>query len=144
MGLSAILSSYFEKRGHKIDDLKKSIIEFSTIPRNKLLEDTGKIKRDPQLIFVCDWHINIARQPSALKKHFHLFENDTAANEIFTSVPMIAYRRPRSLKNMLVKNKVRELETPRITEACKKKNCKLCKDIISAEKICNTKRRISI
>ena len=140
----ATLSSYFEKRGYKSEDLKKSIKEVSMMPRSKLLEDTEKIKRDPQLIFVCDWHPNVARLPSALKKHFHLLQNDTAANEIFTSVPMVAYRRPRSLKNILVRNRIREVETPKITEPCRKKNCKLCKDIISTDKICNTKRGISI
>ena len=108
------------------------------------MEDREESKRDPQSIFVCDRHPNVARLPSTLKKHFHLLQNDTAANEIFTSVPMVAYRRPRSLKNMLVKNRVREVETPRITEPCKKKNCKLCKDIIATDKICNTKRGISI
>ena len=88
--------------------------EVPEIPRSKLLEDTKKIKRDPQLIFVCDWHPNVLRLPSTLKKNFHLFQNDTTAKEI--SIPMVAFRRPRSLKNILVKNREREVETPRKTE----------------------------
>ena len=117
--------------------------EVSKKPRSKLLEDTEKIKRDPQLIFVCDWHPNVSHLPSALMKHLHLFQNDTTAKEI--SVPMVAYRRPISFKNILLKNREREVKTPRKTEACESKKCQLCKGIIvSTEKISNTKRGTTI
>ena len=139
----ATLSSFFEKRGYQSDELKRSIQEVSKIPRSKLLEDAEKIKRDPQMIFVCDWHPNVSRLPTALKTHFHLLQNDRAAKDIFTSVPMVAYRRPRSLKNILVRNRAREDGTPR-TEPCGKAKCKLCKDITSSDKICNTKLGITI
>ena len=143
----ATLSSFFEKRGYKPEGLKKTIQEVTKIPREKLLEETEKIKRDPQLIFVCNWHPNVSRLPTTLKKHFHLLQNDRKATEIFTSTPMVAYRRPRSLKNMLVKNAISEDDQPkqrRSTEPCGKGKCKLCKDIAIADEITNSKRRITI
>ena len=99
------------------------------------------------MIFVCNWHPNVSRLPTTLKKHFHLLENDRKAKEIFTSTPMVAYRRPRSLKNMLVKNVISEDDTPeksKTTEPCGKGKCKLCKDIAITDEITNSKRKIKI
>ena len=60
---------------------------------------------------------------------------------------MVAYRRPRTLKNILVKNNISEDgSTKRVTstEPCGKPKCKLCKDIITTDTISNTKRNITI
>ena len=141
------LSSFFEKRGYNRQFLQRSIQEVSKIPREILLAEKNKVKRDPQLIFVCDWHPNLSRLSTSLKKHFHLLQNDRKAKNVFTSMPMVAYRRPRTLKNILVKNNISEDgSTKRVTstEPCGKPKCKLCKDIITTDTISNTKRNITI
>ena len=144
----ATLSSFFEKRGYNSKDLKRTVQEVSKIPRTKLLEEMEKIKRDRQSIFVCDWHPNVSRLPTVLKKHFHLLQNDQKTKDIFTSMPMVAYRRPKTLKNILVKNNISEKKTPpkhiRTTEPCGKAKCKLCKDISTTGTIVNAKRGIKI
>ena len=76
----ATLSSFFEKRGYKPEGLKKTIQEVTKIPREKLLEETEKIKRDPQLIFVCNWHPNVSRLPTTPTKHCHLLQDDLHTN----------------------------------------------------------------
>ena len=60
---------------------------------------------------------------------------------------MVAYRRPRTLKNILVKTNISEdCATKRITETepCRKPKCQLCKDIVTTDTITNTKRHITI
>ena len=139
------LSSYFIKRGYQQNDLLRTMKEVSEIPRSKLLEEKSKDKKDPQSIFVCDWHPNMSQLPSVLKNHFHLLENDTKAKLIFTSKPIVAYRRPKTIKNIVVRNKIGGdgiKSNPKTTKPCGR--CKLCKDILTAESISNEKRRSNI
>ena len=144
----AILSTFFEKRGYNSKELKKTIQEISKIPRTSLLDETQKSKTDQQSIFVCDWHPNVSRLPAVLKKHFHLLQNDRYAKDIFTSTPIVAYRRPRSLKNILVKSDLTIEMSPRkqenVTKACNRSKCKLCKSIASTGTITNSKKGIRI
>ena len=141
------LASFFEKRGYNKIFLERSIKEVSKITREKLLEETMKVKQDPQMIFVCDWHPNLSRLSTSLKKHFHLLQNDRKAKKVFTSTPMVAYRRTRTLKNILVKNKLSEdcsSNQNTKTEPCRKPKCRMCKDIASTDTITNKKKNIKI
>ena len=126
---------------------ERSIKEVSRITRDELLRETIKVKQDPQTIFVCDWHPNLSRLSTSLKKHFHLLQNDRKAKSIFTSTPMVAYRRTRTLKNILVKSKLSEdgssQQVPK-TEPCRKPKCRMCKDIISTSTITTKKKNIKL
>ena len=140
------LSSFFEKRGYSSKDLQQSLKEVAKIPRDKLLEDKIKVRKDPQLIFVCDWHPNMSQLPSVLKKHFHLLQNDHKSKEIFTTSPIVAYRRPKTIKNIIVRNSILnddKIKKPKTTVPCGQ-NCKLCKDILTTDTITNEKRGIKI
>ena len=125
--------------------MQQSLEEVAKIPRDKLLEDKIKVRKDPQLIFVCDWHPNMSQLPSVLKKHFHLLQNDHKSKDIFTTSPIVAYRRPKTIKNIVVRNGIVNddiIEKPKTTVPCGK-NCKLCKDILTTDTIINEKRGIN-
>ena len=138
------LSSFFVKRGYHQNDLAQTVKEISEIKRSKLLEDNIQEKKDPQIIFVCEWHPNLSQLPSILKKH--LLENDTATKKIFLSRPIVAYRRPKSIKNYVIRNNIEaddvKKSKPKTTKPCGK--CKLCKDILTTECIANEKRNITM
>ena len=115
--------------------------EVSKIQRDTLLQDKITPRKDPQMILVCDWHPNLSIIPSILKKHYHLLRNDTKTSKIFTSPPTVAYRRPRCIKNLIVKNKSR---SKNITSTTKCGKCKLCPNIKTSETVTNQQRNITI
>ena len=138
-----MMSTFFVKRGYQPQELNHAIDEVSRIDRSELLNDKPREKKDPQVIFVCDWHPNLSMVPSILKKNFHLLENDTKTSKIFTSQPLVAFRRPRSIKNILVKNDILpKEEKPVSTQPCG--NCILCKNIWTTEIIRNKNIEIEI
>ena len=137
------LSSFFVKRGYKQQTLQKTIREVAQIQRETLLEDKSRPKRDPQTIFVCDWHNNLSTVPIILKKHFHILENDTSTARIFDTRPLIAFRRPKSIRNHVVRNSPPKDPSPKTTEPCGR-NCVLCKSIRSSETITNPQTGITI
>ena len=136
------LCSFFIKRGYENRTLQKTIKDVAQVERDTLLEDIISEKKDPQLIFVCNWHPNLSTLPVILKKHFHILENDIITSKIFPSKPIVAYRRAKSIKNYVVKNKVSPTETkPTTTKPCGK--CKLCKNIWTCESVKNKKSNIT-
>ena len=91
------------------------------------------------MIFVADWH-------QSLSRHQHILQNSIHTKNIFTSNPIVAYRRPRTIRNAIVRNEL-------ITESGKNtktkvKNtiplgkCKLCTKIYTKEKIKNEKNEL--
>ena len=98
------LCAFFVKRGYDSRFLNKIVGEVSKLDRDSLLEDREKTAKDPQMIFVCEWHPLLASVPAILKKHYPVLQNDTKTAAIFPSHPIVAYRRPKCIKNIVVKN----------------------------------------
>ena len=73
---SNILSEFLIKRGYSRKALTEVISDVAKIKRDDLLLDKQKPKKDPQTIFVSEWHPSLSTLPSILKKHFHLIESD--------------------------------------------------------------------
>ena len=94
------------------------------------------------MIFVCEWHPVLAAVPSILKKHFPILQNDTRTSGIFPSNPMVAYRRPKCIKNFVVDNRSALRKSHKTTEKCG--HCKLCPQIRTTETITNPKKNITI
>ena len=138
------LCSFFVKRGYDIKFLRRVVQDVSKIDRALLLQDKKKedAKKDPQMIFVCEWHPILAAVPSILKKHFPILQNDTRTSGIFPSNPMVAYRRPKCIKNFVVNNKSASRKSHRTTEKCG--HCKLCPQIRTTETITNPQKNITI
>ena len=134
------LCSFFVKRGYDSRFLNKIVGEVSKLDRDSLLKDREKTAKDPQMIFVCEWHPLLASVPAILKKHYPVLQNDTKTSAIFPSHPIVAYRRPKCIKNIVVKNKPEksEGEKPKTTKKCG--NCKLCPQIRTTESITNPQK----
>ena len=111
--------------------------------RTQLLQDNEKQKRDPQTIFVCSWHPSLNNIPSILKEHFHLSQSDKTLSRIFTEAPSVAYRRPKNVKQRVIRNDIRAPpKTDKTTTPCG--NCKLCPAISNETSITNTKKNITL
>ena len=79
--------------------------------------------------FVVTFHPDLTNISSTIRKHSHLIENDSSLKEIFPSPAVIAYRRPKNLKDILVTSKVKKQETFKLGcyKQCGRSNCKCCK-----------------
>ena len=99
------------ERGYSERYLQSMIVnEVSQINREDLLQDKPKEKKDPNLIFVSDWHPILGNIPSILKRNFHIIENDSVLTKVFPSKPLVAFRRPKTIRNHTVQNDIRKKE----------------------------------
>ena len=112
--------------------------------REDLLQDKSKEKKDPNIIFVSEWHPMLRMIPSILKQNFHIIENDPVLKKIFPTKPLVAYRRPKNIRNHVVRNNMVKKEKKSGSSKCGK--CKLCTahDFLVSDTIFNSKKNIKI
>ena len=111
--------------------------------RAQLLEDVVKQGKYPQTIFVCDWHPSLNKVASVLKEHFHLIQQDRSLSNIFKENPRVAFRRPKTIKQHIIRNDIQGRPKPgKETTACG--SCKLCPSISTELKITNTRKNITV
>ena len=132
------------KRGYSERYLQSMVKEVSQINREDLLQDKPKEKKDPNLIFVSDWHPILGNIPSILKRNFHIIENDSTLTKVFPSKPLVAFRRPKTIRNHTVRNDVLRAEEKPRSSKCGK--CKLCTahEFSTSDTITNKKKNITI
>ena len=87
-----ILNQWFRAYDRKI--LSQTIEEVALLNRDDLLIDKEKPKKDPQLIFVSEWHPSLAKLPSMLKKHYHLLQSDQNLTEVFQEPLLLPFDDP--------------------------------------------------
>ena len=140
---SQLLCNFFVERGFEPSKLKETRQEVGKMDRMDLLKEKEKPKRDPQTIFVCDWHPSLSQAPSILRQHFPVLQSDDHLSKVFTESPTVAFRRPRTIRNIIVRNDInRPARKPTSTSECG--SCILCKDIRKNPTITNTKKNITI
>ena len=108
-----------------------------------LLKDNQKRKRDPQTIFVCNWHPSLSRIPSILKEHYRILQSDERLSNVFQEVPTVAFRRPRTIRNHLVRNDIRPAEK-KASSTSECGSCILGKNICKNPTVTNTKKKITV
>ena len=137
------LCNFFIKRGFSHKRLLEVRKEVADMKRDELLIDTQRRKKDAQTIFVCDWHPSLSQIPTILKQHYRILESDERMSNIFPEKPLVAYRRPRTTRQHLVRNDILKPEKkPSSTTACG--SCKLCKNISERKTLRNSKKQIQV
>ena len=85
------------------------------------------------LPFVLTYHPDLPKVKDIVNKHWLIIESSSALSEIFTERPTMAYRRPKSLWDLLIRAKLkpdrRDDEPLGETRPCGKARCKTFKII---------------
>ena len=137
---SKILSEFFVKRGYPEKVVHDTINEVAGLDRKYLLEDRLREKKDPQTIFVADWHPVLNKIPTILKRNFHIMENDAELSKIFETKPLVAFRRAPTIRNHVVRNDIRQRKNSSDVMKCGK-----CGDNLSSKReITNRTKNITV
>ncbi|XP_063415986.1 uncharacterized protein LOC134697633 [Mytilus trossulus] len=123
------LKTQLKSRGYKTKNITDAFDKAKEKDRASLMEYKNKATRADRIPFVVTFHPDLTNISSSIRKHWRLIENDSSLKEIFPSPPLIAYRRPKNLKDILVTSKVKKQETSKFGcyKQCGRRNCKCCK-----------------
>lgn len=126
-------STVAKKRGYSDKLVRQEILKAREPKRDDLLfrEQNNKKARGRKLVFNLTYHPAFANIKNVLRDIHVLL---TAANEehrkVFSDVPIVGFKRGKSLKDLLVRSKLsKPKKTGGQSEACQKTRCLICPSI---------------
>lgn len=123
------LKGHLKRRGYKHKNIKNSFRKAESIPRSSLLtyKEKQKSKRIP---CVLTYHPCLRNSFKTIRDHWTAIEKHSKLSKIFPEPPMIAFKQPNSLRNILVRA---DLSKPNHTvgncQPCGDKRCKCCNQL---------------
>src|SRR5699024_2807500 len=132
------LMSKFSTRGHPkkiLDDANKRAFTRTTSLKKQTL------KEEP-INLIVTFNKHLPKFNNILRNHFSILRNDPETKNIFTTAPRVVFRRPKNLKDYLVRAR---LHKPVCTEKtiegcrpCKKPRCVTCSQMLTATQVEST------
>ena len=126
------LTDHLCKRGYQKQEISLAIERARQQKREDLL--SYRLKSELNVLpFVLTYHPDLPKVREIINKHWPIIESSSTLSEIFTERPTMAYRRPKSLRDLHVRAKLkpdmRDDEPLGETRPCGKARCKTCKMI---------------
>ena len=121
------LKNNLKRRGYKQSIIKKSFNKANNISRSSLLQykEKQKCKRTP---CVLTYHPCLRNSFNTIRGHWTSVEKNSKLSKVFPEPPVVAFKQPHSLRNLLVRA---EMSKPNTTigksHSCGDKRCKCCK-----------------
>ena len=121
------LKNNLKRRGYKQSIIKKSFNKTNNISRSSLLQykEKQKCKRTPGVL---TYHPCLRNSFNTIRGHWTSVEKKFKLSKVFPEPPMVAFKQPNSLRNLLVRA---EMSKPNTTigksHSCGDKWCKCCK-----------------
>ena len=123
------LKGYLRARGYDMEMVEKQVNEAMKISREQSLQEKEQNERDQRDVFVTTYHPALSENAYKIFKNNHtILSSREDHRALFEKVPMISYRRAKSLQDILVRAKLRSLETePSMCQGCGgRSDCEVC------------------
>ena len=125
------LSEHLCRRGYKQSSVSQAVQKVSTLERADLLQyNASKTPKPSGIPFVTTFHPDLPDIRSTIDHHWSRIESSSKLSKIFPEKPILAYRRPKSLKDILVNSKIAHNGTNEPTghsAPCNTSRCLTCK-----------------
>ena len=101
------LSSYLTKRGFKSGEVDNQLQGAREVDKSSLLSrDSGRGSSDERVTLSIDFHPAFSRIGNKMREFVNILHASDDMRQIFTEPPRVSFRRPKNLKNELVRSKV--------------------------------------
>ena len=130
---SKILKSHLCNRGYKVHTVQSAIDEITTKDRQTLLQYKEK-KDNSRVPLVTTYHPVLKNLNSILRKNLPILHTNERMAELFKDPPMAAFRRPRNLKDMVVRAKLDNPLPNGGFKTCSDTRCLMCKHSTDMDK----------
>ena len=124
------LSKQLQSRGYSITSITSAISKANAAQRKELLKYKTKLSQIDRIPFVVTYHPDMPKIHKILEQHWPKIESSSKLKRIFPEKPLLAYRRPKSLKDILVRAKLNSQANPNTvwySGPCNTSRCQTCK-----------------
>ena len=123
------LKGYLRARGYDMGMVENQIMEAMKIDRDESLREKVQSERDQRDVFVTTYHPTLSKNLHRIFRNNHSILTSREDHQtLFESVPMISYRRAKSLQDILVRAKLSPIEPePNVCQGCNgRSDCEVC------------------
>ena len=110
--------------------MQKQILKARKFSRAELLNSQRKKENEDKLVLNITYHPSLAKLKVMMTRIHLLLTPDNEHNNVFRDVPIIGFRRAKSLKDILVRAKVPQIKNKGWCVPCKGPICEICKHIV--------------
>ena len=124
------LISFFVARGYSLDTLKKDIDRARSVPREDALQTKTRDRND-RIPLVVTFHPALPNLGAILSNAQHILQSHEILKDAVAKVPLVSFRRPRNLKDILVRADVKSNTEPAqivtgTMNKCNRPRCQIC------------------
>ena len=122
------LKIHLMRRGYTSQIIENAFSEIRTMDRSVLLRYKTK-RQSTRVPLVVTYHPDGPHFAQIIRKHWGIIESVDEINAIFKDPPIVAFRRPKNLKDHLVRAKINtERTNDPGTSKCGHGGCRICRD----------------
>ena len=135
----ANLKNAFLKRGYREDHIDEQISKASDVNRKQLLSNQHKTQQVQRIPLVLTYNRTLPDIQNILQKHWPILQLDPGLKPIFQEHPILAYRRNKSIGDMLRRrNTSQEVRRGQCKACTTDKRLKCCKQITETASFTST------
>ena len=133
------LEVWLRERGYSDKLVRQQILKARTHKRKDLLNNMKDKRNDYQLVFNITYYPYFSKLKDTMSFLHLLLTPDQEHQKVFHKVPIIGFRRAKSLKDILVRAKVPPLQKNEgFCGPCKKPRCEICKHMVNTNSFKST------
>ncbi|XP_070194281.1 uncharacterized protein [Littorina saxatilis] len=124
---SVLMTSFFLARNYPDALVRDALLRVTQVCRESALSPSPSRDSDRPVVSLL-FHPHNMPVSRILKSNWHILQGSDSVGSIFTQKPLCAFRKDRSVRDLLVRSRLRSPTNPTApgTFPCSKRNCKSC------------------
>ena len=135
------LKGYLKSRGYDMNMVEKQVFEAMKISRDEALQEhEQRNSNNERDVLVTTYHPALSQKVfKILKNNHNILSLGEDHKEIFPDIPMVSFRRAKSLKDILVRAMVKtQSNEPNMCQGCNgRSNCEVCSILVNSSQFSN-------
>lgn len=136
----SVLFQYMKERNYPDKIIKDAIAKASVLTQSEALKPTYKSDKDI-IPFVCTYNPSLPNIGEIINKYWGILKcsESSTVQELFKYKPIVAFKRPTNLKDILVHSKLNQnFDKNGCVTKCKRSRCSHCSSIVVTNKFSST------
>ena len=138
---------WLKERGYSGKLVRAQILKARKFSRSEDVNKRKRMRKKSRIVFNITYHAVFPKFKDVLCEIHLLLTTDREHGKVFEKVPIIGFRRAKSVKDILVRAKVAPLEKKKgCCRSCGGNRCEICKHVVTTERFrsFNTQREYCI
>ena len=129
------LKQFLLNRNYKSRLIDAAFDKIRNMTRTDSLKRKDKKKIKKRIPFITTFHPGLPNIPQILRKYFPILHSSKRCSSAIPECPMVAFRRPKNLRDILVKAKIKNRNVRGGFYPCSDKRCLTCRSGLTGETI---------